>query len=180
MKALKRGLTATLAGILLAVSLTPLAYAEENTLSDSAQNVIDERCELIQTKVETKLQNYVDKKAQFETNYEEAKQTLDEIIAYLEGEGYDTASLKTAKTELTAKIDKFKSDYAVLIDKLEDVKADFAKCGDGSGTFAGIYEDAKEQLVVIRDDVKDIRQYFRSNIKSELKEIRRSKVMDKE
>ena len=179
MKTLKKAITGMLAGILLAVSLAPAAYAEEPaTLSEGAQNVLNERCDLIETKVETKLNNYSEKKSQFESNYEEAKETLEEIINYLKDEGYDVSSLETAQTGIISKIDKFKADYEILIDKLEDVKANFSKCGDGMGTFASIYEDAREALVTVRDDVKDIRQYYRSNIRAELKDIRRSKVID--
>jgi hypothetical protein len=177
MNTLKKTITGALAGILLAVSLAPVAFAESN-LSEGAQNVINERCQLVQTKIDTRITNYTEKKAQFESNYAEAQSTLDEIITYLEGEGYDVANLKTAKTEIMSKIEKFKTDYADLITKLQTAKDNFAKCGDGTGTFATYYEDAREQLITVRDDRRDVREYFKSHIRSELKDIKRSKVID--
>jgi len=180
MKNLTKKLTGLLAGVLLVVAMSPAAYAqdEESERPEGLDAFVTERCELAQERVTTRLTNYPDKKAQFVANYDEAKETLAEVIEYLDAEGYDVDNLKNSQTVIEGKIDDFIEQYAILIDRLEEVDALYPQCGDGSGAYLDAYNEARKQGIEVREVVRDIRQYYRNEIRDEVRDLKRDEVLN--
>jgi len=83
--------------------------------------------------------------------------------------GVDVTNLTLQYNDLKSKIDKFNSDYATFISKLEGLSN--YTCGSSEGQFRSALNDAKLSLPLLSEDAKAIRLQMNS-IKQDLVQIR--------
>ena len=103
--------------------------------------------------------------------YQTLREKVARIITSLEAKGLDVTKLKTDLEMLDAKIKKAQDDYAAFIAKLKETKD--LSCGSSEGEFKAKLDEARALLKTFREDLEDIRNFYKTTIKADVLELRR-------
>ena len=97
-----------------------------------------------------------------------------EFITRATSQGYDVTKLEADGKTLDQKVQKFATDYAAFISKLEATKT--TACGESEGAFRSALQTARQQLAVVRQDSVDIRNYYQTVIRQDIQDLRNQKA----
>lgn len=146
--------------------------------ADAIKAFQEAKCAKIQEKIAAKTAGFDENKDRHYNAYKNLKDRMEKFVAKLEAKGYDVTDFKAEVVVLDGKIQKFATDYAAYQAKLGETK-DYA-CGHSNGEFKAKLQEARTLLKMVREDSKDIKNYYLNTIKPELKEIRKQKVSNTE
>ena len=108
---------------------------------------------------------------------EASKRAFDSVVGQMDKEN-DHVMLccirERFNPHLGEKIAKFGTDYSQFISMLEETETH--ACGDGSGNFLGALQGAHTQLGIVRDDITDIKNFYRNTIKADINDLRSQKT----
>ncbi|NTV31052.1 hypothetical protein HGA91_03710 [candidate division WWE3 bacterium] len=109
--------------------------------------------------------------------YQQAKDKRSDVISRLhnlitlaQSKGVDTTELEAALPALQQRVDKLTTDVDQLVTLLQDAKN--ADCNATDGSFDAKLESARAQLLVIRNDLNEIRTYYHDSISPLLADLR--------
>lgn len=137
---------------------------------ESKEKMNEERCKNIETRIATRINRYENNRQMFQNVYGNMQTRLERLLAKLKAAGADTTQLEKDLVTLKTKIDKLETDQATFISTLKETQ-DFA-CGKSEGEFKAKFNEARKIPDVIRADRQDIRNFFQTTIKADLKTIR--------
>lgn len=144
--------------------------ALKEDLSTSVQQRIKLRCLAVQTNlkaVDARVQNIQTKRG---TAYDNILARLNELVANLKNQAFDTTTLEQNVVELTAKVDTYKAsmkEYSQAIDDLTVID-----CAQDPTSFKAALEVARTNHQKLITSVGDIRTYVTNTIKPQLQAIR--------
>src|SRR3989344_1799094 len=142
----------------------------QDNLKNNFQDRIARRCEIITNNIDNRINAYNNKKNAHLKRYENLKNLILKIITNLEEKNYDVTQLKSALSELEAKIIKYTADYEAFIEALKNTQ-NFA-CGESEGDFLNALEDAKTALQNVMQDTRDIHYYYKDVFKKVISDLR--------
>jgi len=147
---------------------TPIIEKDENKTK-----LNQTRCEAINNRVEGRLKQFREEKDQHYARFDKLRERLANISDMAESRGFNVVDLDADIAVLDEKIAKLKTDYALFIDKLAETR-NFT-CGHSEGQFKAALQAAKDQLNIVREDAKDIKEFYSTEIKADLKSLKEQK-----
>lgn len=164
------------AGSSLALNPMPNLIQKNNweVLKQIKLETAEEKCARITKNIENRTAGFDENKDRHYEAYKNLKDRMEKFLAKLTEKGYDVTEFKADLTVLNTKIQKFADDYAAYQAKLGETK-EYA-CGHSDGDFKAKLGEARVLLKTVREDSKDIKNYYLNTIKPDLKEIRKQKV----
>ncbi len=130
----------------------------------------EERCAKIEEKIAERTAHFDERKGKHQKIYNNLVNRVNKFITRFKAAGLTTTTLEGYLSELQTKIDKFKTDYAAYIAKLQESKS--LTCGHAEGEFRAIMVDARVELKTVHADAADIRTYVRTVILPEIKVLK--------
>lgn len=137
---------------------------------ENKEKMNEERCKNVETRIATRINRYENNQQMFQNVYGNMQTRLERLLAKLKTAGADTSKLETDLATLKTKIAKLKSDQADFISTLKETQ-DFA-CGKSEGEFKAKFDEARKVPDAIQADRQDIKNFFQTTIKADLKTIR--------
>ena len=134
----------------------------------------EEKCARITKNIEKRTEAFDENKDRHYEAYKNLKDRMEKFLAKLTDKGYDVTELKADLVVFNTKIQKFADDYAAYQSKLGETK-DFA-CGHADADFKAKLAEARTLLKTVREDSKDIKNYYLNTIKPDLKAISKQKM----
>ena len=125
-----------------------------------------ERCELGEQKFQAHIGRYENVRRGHLASFNNMKTRLEKFIVRAQERGYDTTKLEEDVEVLGVKIETLSQDMTLFIAKLQESKTH--TCGSADGTYAEAVKAAKDQLKIVREDVMDIKTYFRNTIRPDI------------
>jgi hypothetical protein len=153
--------------------LTPGIQKNLGILGKVKLETAEEKCARITQNIENRTKGFDENKDRHYEAYKNLKDRMEKFVAKLTEKGYDVTELKADLVVLNSKIQKFADDYAAYQAKLGETK-DYA-CGHSDGDFKAKLQEARVILKTVREDSKDIKNYYLNTIKPDLKAIRAQK-----
>lgn len=137
------------------------------------EKLTEQKCAMIQQRMETRTSRFDNNKERHMSVYKNLKDRIGKFIARAEEKGYDTTKPKADLKVLDEKINKFAKDYAAHVAKLKETKT--LACGHSEGEFRSTLLDARELLKVAHQDAADIRNYYQTVIRPDIRALRDQK-----
>ena len=134
------------------------------------RNTIQSRCERLTQNVDSKLARFENNKKGHGEAFANMQNRLNKLALRLGEKGYNVTALEEDLNVLDDKIMDFGTDYQVYIESLKTSK-NYA-CGESVGEFTEQIKLAKDDLQTLRDDVADIKDFYKTTIKPHILEIR--------
>jgi len=152
-----------LVGLLLLLSSTSVVAQTKpwEERKEQWQERIKERIELVISRFDNNKERHI-------AVYNAAKDRLKQIADELEARGYDVSKVRADFQTLDSMIVKFAQDYASFIDQLRAAE----QYEPGTQGFKGVIEAARSKLKTVRDDALDIRHYWQTVVRPDLKSLR--------
>jgi len=169
------------AGVSLAEPLQIIPGIQKNkweVLKKVKMETAEERCARITKNIEKRTENFEENKNKHYSAYKNLKDRIEKFVAKLSAKGYSIDDLAADLSVLDTKIQKFNTSYAAYQAKLGETK-EYA-CGHSDEDFKVKLAEARTLLKTVREDSKDIKNYYLNTIRPDLKEIRKQKLETKE
>ena len=147
-----------------------VALAAMSDEAQKRQELRTQRCELLTQRTDAHINRYENNRVGHVNAFTNIKERLERLITRLQERGYDTDKLKEDVEILGMKIDKLSQDLDLFIEKLREAKN--YTCGESEGAFAEAMRVARDQLKIVREDVRDIKTFYRNTIKPDILAIR--------
>lgn len=168
--------TLVVAGIVAAV-VAPVAAAQSATpaaLRSKAREAVQEtRCTVVNRWIDNRIQHFNNRREFHINKYNRVKERWQKLMDKLDEKGRDTTTVREDGKVLDEKIKKLADDYGVFIAKLEETKS--YDCGDSQGTFKTAFEQSRELLKTVRADVTAIRQFWQTEMLTDIKALKEQK-----
>lgn len=132
--------------------------------------LMQSRCDAVTTRVDNVTNRYNENKLRYMNAFENVAKKVDDMIAQLKVNGYDTAKLEQDMVRVRSMIQNTNRYYASFQNGLENSKQ-FA-CGNGSGDYARELNQAREQLRLAKQEMLQLRQFIQTTVRADLNEIR--------
>lgn len=145
---------------------------------DRKEKMEQVKCKNIENKISTRVKRYENNGKMLETVYGNMQTRLARLLERLNAAGADTTKLTADLAILDGKIAKLKTDHATFMTTLKDSQA--FVCGSSEGEFKNKLEEARKVPEIIKQDRQDIKDFFQTTIKADLKEIRTALAEEKE
>ena len=158
--------------------LMELQQQKRLEFQDRKENMGEQQCKNIENKIANRINRYENNRQMLRTVYTNMKARLTRLVERLKAAGADTTKLEADLAILTTKTEKRKTDYATFMTTLQDSQT-FA-CGKSEGEFKGKIEEARKVPEIIKADREDIKNFFETVIKADLKAIRETLAAQKE
>lgn len=129
-------------------------------------------CVTRERRVEGRLRQYREGRDGHFRSFINLRDHLIDAIERLASKGYNVSVLDADLIVLDEKIDTFKADYALFIDKLAATRN--ASCGN-STTFRGALQAAKAQLRIVRQDANMIKDFMKETVREHIRELRKDR-----
>jgi len=144
------------------------------TVTDANKTKLNQtRCEAINKRVEGRISQFTEERDKHYMRFDNLRERLANLSAKAESTGFNVTDLNADIAILDTKIAKLKTDYALFIDKLAETR-NFT-CGHSEGQFKAALQAAKDQLNIVREDAKDIKEFYSTEIKADLKALKEQK-----
>jgi hypothetical protein len=166
-KLMRGGIFVVVMGVLTA---TPLFMPSQ---VQALTNKEQERCNLVTSRIELLTTRYGNNKQRHVNAYINAKDRITNLVNKLESKGYDVSKLKADLIVWEEKTQKFGTDYQEFINILNESKTYI--CGQSNGDFLASLAKARQQLLIIRQDVLDIRLYYQETIRADIQALKSQK-----
>ncbi|MEI7891299.1 MAG: hypothetical protein WCI36_05035 [bacterium] len=137
-----------------------------------------EKCQAIEAKIANRVTRYQENNQMQKGVFANMQARLSRLLARLKAAGADTTQLEADIATLQTKIDKLTADQASFMATLGETQA--FVCGKSEGEFKGKLEEARKVPELIKQDRQDIKNFFETTIKADLKAIRATLAAQKE
>ena len=128
-------------------------------------------CVHLEEKIDTKVARFHEHKGSHANKYQKLKERLERIVSGLEDKGYDVGNLKEDLVELNRLIEEYAQLYTDFIDSLRYTRG-FA-CGKLDEDFRDKMGESKEKLRLLKEKRAEIREFYKTVIREDLKELRK-------
>lgn len=147
--------------------------------AEQKEQTFKDRCSAtVKGKLKSKVgKSFTDEKRHLETYYN-LRDRIAKFETKLASNGYDTTKLKADQKILDQKISKFGSDYSAYYSKLRELQN--LGCEHAEGDFKNELSEVKSLLKTVHSDAADIRDFYRTVLKADIKEIRTQKPKEVE
>jgi len=146
----------------------------QGTLKEDAQDKISQAkeriCTATQNRVGVRWQKYYDARMNRVENMERGVLTLQERVEYFKDKGLNTSKLEADIATLQELIGEYKTAYADFLTALEEAKT--VPCANYEGKFLPELKEAREAWTIVRARFQAIKDFYLSNIKPDLVELR--------
>jgi len=142
----------------------------KETLKEEGDENKDKRCAAIEESISKRITNFDNTHKAHLRQYELMKEKIAKVILEKAADGKDVTKLRADLATLNGKIEKFNTDRIAFIDALK--KTHEYACGDSQGSFKDALTNAKAKHKVLLADAKDIRNYYQTTIRADLKALR--------
>ena len=143
-------------------------YAEVKAKIDTVS------CNALEKRIDNKTDYYDRMYDTWRSRYEKHKNDLLAFADKLDTRGYDTSHFREStnylEDNLIAKADK---DVAALKAKLDESQK--YSCGNSEGKFRATVKESHSLLLVVHQDLLDIKEYYLEVIKADIKTVRQQK-----
>ncbi|VVB78168.1 Uncharacterised protein [uncultured archaeon] len=178
---MKKASVIILSAILLFSFLTIIAAEDNSTnpatgINNSTNQTHDwsKVCSAINNRVEGRIKMFEEGRDHHMTRFSNIVNNLNKIAEKADLKGYNTTQLDNDLIALNESIAKFHTDYAEFIQKLNNTK-EFT-CGHSEGQFKESLNISKEQLIVVRADIENIKKFIQITINQDIRELRLQKA----
>ena len=172
--------TALALAALLALAFTGAALAQtvepkqrREKLEEQRREKLEDRAKRIEDRIDLIMERFNTKKDRHVATCKRIKARLEQVIENLSAKGYDTGKLSEDLGALDEKIAEFAKGCAALMEKLEDARKYAA--GESGGDFREAMQAARAQMRVVREDVMDIKKYYRTVMKPDIQALKSQK-----
>jgi len=146
----------------------------QGTLKEDAQDKINQAkeqiCTATQNRVGARWQKYYDARMNRVENIERGVLALQERVEYFKENGLNTSKLEADIATLQELIGEYKTAYADFLTALEEAKS--IPCANYEGKFLPELKEAREAWTIVRAKFQAIKDFYLSNIKPDLVELR--------
>lgn len=162
-----------MAVIALLVTGVQAQTAPRGSWPQQRQQVQDARAKRITERIETIITRFNNNKDRHFAAYEAVKTRLGQMVTELASKGYDVTKLKSDLQAFDGLVVKFGQDYATFISLLQATEqyAPYAS----QGQFLTVLDQARAQLMVVRQDSLDARNYYQTVIRPDVQAVRNRK-----
>lgn len=160
-------------------ALTPLDLG--NMLEKNIQKVDPWKfkCGNIQKKAEERVANFEKNRDKHYEIYVKLTDRLEAVINdYEDNYGFNVDKLKEDLTLLEGKVTEYNEDYADYLSKLNVIEG--IDCDNNQTDLTNALKDAREVLKEVRKDVVDIKTFYWTTIRQDIKELKKQIIQDKE
>jgi len=191
---MKKNAGILVSAFVLMLSLTSLAYAEENVTGvsesattdstsgaekwdkarDEVKERVEMRCELVNKRIDLTIARYESNKEKHIQKYNAIKDKVTGVLNKLEGKEYDVSTVREDLKTLDSMIQDFSSLYRTFIEKLEIAKS--YDCGNSDGQFLKALDEARLQLLQVRSKALDIRLFVLETLRPDLSDLKNQEV----
>ncbi|EKE20139.1 MAG: hypothetical protein ACD_8C00050G0002 [uncultured bacterium] len=145
---------------------------------DRKEKMEEAKCKNLENKIANRVKRYENNGNMLSTVYGNMQTRLARLLERLNTAKADTAKLTADLAILDGKIAKLKTDHATFMTTLKDSQS--FVCGSSEGEFKNKLEEARKVPEIIKQDRQDIKDFFQTTIKADLKEIRTALAEEKE
>lgn len=142
------------------------------------ERLSEEKCLRVQEKIQNKEGNLEQAKEKHMSVYENMTARIQKFIDRFKAAGLDTSKIEGDLATLKSKIEEFKAAFASYSSKFEGSK--LAACGDTEGGLRGKLVDARAEMKITHDIAADIREYMRTTILVDLRELKAQMPQDED
>jgi len=135
------------------------------------KSVKEQRCEKIKEKIANRNEFFEKNKERQLNAYNNLSDRLNKFAEKLKLKGYDVSDLEADLKVLNEKIQKFSADQDAYIGELNGVKDYLCEKTDAESKTK--MDELRASLKQVRQDAKDIREYYRNTIKPDLQAIKK-------
>lgn len=143
------------------------------TIKEQRKEIIQKRCEKRSQLIDTRITKFNTNKEKHLNNYNLIKQKLLNLITKLQKKGYDVSKLQADAKTWDEKVKKYAADYTTFIAKLTETK-NYA-CGESQGNFGLALNQARQQLLIVKQDAVDMRNFHLTVIRPDMQALRTQK-----
>jgi len=144
--------------------------AGSQNLQDQKQQFTQQRCDLINQRINDRLSNFQSKQGGDKTIFGNVYQRLTNLATRLKSDNLDTTTLTNDLAALKTKVDKVQTEYSSFIDGLKATTS--FTCGQSQGQFMGKLGAARTILLSVRQDRLDVKNYVLNTIKPDILALR--------
>jgi len=146
----------------------------QGTLKEDAQDKVNQAkeriCTATQSRVGARWQKYYDARMNRVENMERGVLALQERVEYFKEKGLNTSKLDADVATLQELIGEYKTAYNDFLTALEEAKT--VPCANYEGKFLPELKEAREAWTIVRARFQAIKDFYLSNIKTDLVELR--------
>ena len=161
-------------GFFLIVPVFARVDAVAQNINEERQQLREEirenRCEIISNRIDARIQLFEQNREFHENIYDALVEKTQRLVNWVKEKDLDTSKLEADLKVLNDKITDAWEDYSLFISLLRESK-DFT-CGESQGQFKEKLQEALDQLKVFKEDLQDIRNYYKNTIKEDMKDLR--------
>ncbi len=128
------------------------------------------KCETAQKRISTKIGQLENNRQMYQRVYGNMDSRLTRLVARLDSAGLDTTKLKTELATLKTMTQKLYSDYDAFITSFKGTET--AACEKTREEFKSQFEGVRAQVALIKNDRSAIKNFFNSNVKTELQALK--------
>jgi len=150
------------------LSFTPMAFSKAAKSTPITGSITS--CGAIETKIDEKITKFNTNQQGHVVAFGNLKTRITNLIARLDAKSIDTTKLKADQTQLNVLIEKFNTDYAAYIAKLQETQT--SSCGKSSGQFRTTLKEARALLPVVRADIAAVKDYMNNTMKPDIVALR--------
>lgn len=147
--------------------------SKEAELRQKLDDKKDARCQMLTTRVETRVAKYYNNKEIHLRKYKKLAEWLNKVATKLDAKGYDTTKVRADYKTLNEMITKAAANYDLFIKQLEESKQ--FTCGASQGAFAQAVKEANDQRKISNDDVLKIRNYYQTVVRVDVQALKDQK-----
>ncbi len=131
----------------------------------------EKRCEQIRERVQSRTQKFESNNKYHQKNFNGINKNIEELSVFFEVEGLDTSDIESYLAILKTKLENLYVDHNSFIASLEaSVDVD---CVDIEEGIRNKLQLARQEGNSIREDILDIKDYYKETIRPELLELRK-------
>jgi len=154
--------------VAIGLSFVPTAFSKAAKSTPIAGSITS--CSTIETKIDEKITKFNTNQQGHVVAFGNLKTRITNLIARLDAKSIDTTKLKADQTQLNVLIEKFNTDYAAYIAKLQETQT--STCGKSSGQFRTTLKEARALLLVVKADVTAVKDYMNNTMKPDIEALR--------
>ena len=128
------------------------------------------RCEVVGNMIKTRVENFENNKQHHVDVYNRVNTKLTTAVDKLQEKGYDTTQLEADIKKLDSLAKKYASEYVYFISLIRG--SEQYVCGQSDGKYKDSLKEAREQLKVVHEARKAFTDFYKTNIRNDIKDLR--------
>ncbi|MCX7997109.1 MAG: hypothetical protein N2691_05175 [Patescibacteria group bacterium] len=161
--------------------------AEKAEVNERVVERMEQRCGQATQRMGQAIERFDDAHKGQLKKYENLLKRLNKTASNFSEQGYDTSGLENAILGLDELVQKMATDYGVFVEKMQAAREFKCPVDDSSGTpvpsadgsIRELFLDTREALLVVREDIVAIREYYGESIRPELVALKEQRLDSK-